>query len=106
MLDARRVPADGGVVVDGEDADGAAAALAVDDFGLAGQAAVAVDADVDAGADDVAVAEELGGFVVDGDVGEGAARQPREDEGRVDARIVGEGGDGREIDAVSMAVSA
>lgn len=100
MLDARRVPADGSIIVDGEDADGAAAAAAVDDFGLAGQAAVAVDADVDTRADDVAVAEELGGFVVDGDVGEGAARQPREDEGRVDARVVGEGGDGREVDAV------
>lgn len=81
----------GRVVIDGEDGDGALAAT-VDDTGLPGQAAVTVDAGVDAARGDVVVGEELGSGVEGGVVDRGAvARHAGLDEGWGHAGLVDEG---------------
>ena len=90
------------VVIHREHADGREAAR-VHDVRLARQAAVAVDAGVDARGSDVAVGEDLAGGVVDGGVGEAAAGEAGLDEWRLDAGVVGEGGDGGGVDADAVA---
>ncbi len=86
-----------GIIVDGEDGERSVAAF-VDDAGLAGQGAVAVDAAIHAGAEIVAVVKRARRGVVQGRVGEAASGEASLNEGRGDARVVGEGGDERGVD--------
>lgn len=85
------------IVVDSEDADTALAASA-ENIRLTRKRAVAVDAHVAAGGDDVLVVEGLGGGVVCCEVVVRAAGQTCLDEGWVDACVVGEGCDEGRVD--------
>lgn len=103
-LHAGKVLANRRIIINREYADCAAAA-ALDDLGLARKTAIAIDAGVDARANDITVPEQLGCRVIHGDIAQGTAGETAEDEGGFNTRVVGEGGNRGEVDAIEEKVS-
>lgn len=90
------------VIVDCEHAHRALAAI-IQHLRLAGQVAVAVNAGVTAGRHDISVLEQSARGVVDSLVVFSAAGETGLDERRVDAAVVGQGGDIGRVDRDAVA---
>lgn len=91
------VPSDRGIIIDSEDTDRRLAAL-VQNFSLAWQHAVAVDASIAARRNGVGVREGLRSRVVNSIVVDSSTSQTSLYEWRVDAALVGQGGNEGSVD--------